>query len=144
MAKIHSISISEKRGTLKKPQESGEILIDGLRGDGHSGDWDRQVTLMNLADLEKVIEETGLELGPGQMAENIIISGLDFSLCQAGIRIALGEEALLEVSQVGKEDHPSVVTRAYGVSILPHRGLFCKVIKPGKIKVGDGAEIIKG
>ena len=27
---------------------------------------------------------------------------------------------MLEVTQIGKEDHPSVVTRKYGVSLLPY------------------------
>ncbi len=144
MARVYSISVSKERGTLKKPLESVEITSAGILGDGHSGDWQRQVTLMNYEDLLWARQESGLDLGPGDMAENFIIEGLDFSQCQAGTRIALGEGAVVEVHQVGKENHPSVVTRSFGVSVLPHRGLFCRVIEAGPVKVGDRAEIIKG
>lgn len=57
-----------------------------------------------------------------------------------GSQFKLGESVVLEVSQVGKEDHPSVVTRAYGVSLLPSEGLFCKVVKGGDIHRGDPVE----
>jgi len=54
----------------------------------------------------------------------------------------LASDVVLEVTQIGKEDHPSIVTRTFGVSLLPYEGLFCKVIKGGKIKKGDSVEII--
>ena len=48
-----------------------------------------------------------------------------------GGRLKIGADTILEVTQVGKEDHPSVVTRTFGVSLLPYEGLFCKVL-PGE------------
>ena len=82
-------------------------------------------------------------MGPGDMAENILIEGLDLSAVTAGDRIRLGEEAVIEVSQVGKPDHPSIVTKTFGTSLLPHEGLFCRVITPGKIHRGDAVSLMK-
>lgn len=144
MGKIFSICISEEKGTLKSPVDKVRVDEMGIVGDGHAGPGDRQITLMNYDDLAELSKEEGRDFKPGDMAENIIIQGLDFSACQAGSRIKLGETIVVEVSQVGKEDHPSVVTRAFGVSILPHKGLFCKVIEGGDLKVGDEAEITQG
>ena len=56
---------------------------------------------------------------------------------QPGDRFRLGPDVVLEVSQIGKPDHPSVVTRTFGVSLLPHEGLFCKVIQGGTVRPGD-------
>ena len=81
-------------------------------------------------------------MGPGDFAENILIDGLDLSGIKPGSQIKLGREAILEVTQIGKEDHPSVVTRTFGVSLLPYEGLFCRVIMGGKIKKGDPVEPI--
>jgi len=44
---------------------------------------------------------------------------------------------MLEVTQIGKEDHPSIVFETYGISLLPSEGLFCKVVAGGIIKKGD-------
>ncbi|MCK9340787.1 MAG: MOSC domain-containing protein, partial [Synergistaceae bacterium] len=65
----------------------------------------------------------------------------DLSSLGPGSRIRLGEDVLLEVTQVGKEDHPSIVSRTFGVSLLPSEGLFCVVISGGVVKKGDTAQI---
>ena len=142
--RIYSISTSPKRGTLKQEVETARIKKLGLEDDGHSGDWERQVTLMDYKDFILVQKEYGLSLAPGDMAENIIVQNIDFSKIREGTKIRLGAVACLEVSQIGKEDHPSVVTKAFGVSILPQKGLFCRVLKEGFIQRGDRVEIVEG
>lgn len=117
------------------------ITPQGLEGDGHAGDWSRQITCLNYESLKKSNEKHNLEMGPGDMAENILIEGLDFSQIAAGTKLHLGKDAVIEVSQIGKPDHPSIVTKTFGVSLLPHEGLFCRVITPGLIRKGDTVEI---
>ena len=141
--KIFAISISEERGTLKNEVEECMITSQGLEGDGHAGDWSRQITCLRYESLVASNEKHGLNMGPGDMAENILIEGLDFTPIKAGTKISLGEEAVIEVSQIGKPDHPSIVTKTFGTSLLPHEGLFCRVITPGKIVKGDAVSIIE-
>jgi MOSC domain-containing protein YiiM len=142
-AYIYSICTSPERGQLKKEVQSVRIIDNyGIEGDGHAGDWNRQITLLNQASVEKVNREKGLNIGPGEFAENILIKDLDFSSIQVGTRIRLGSDAVVEVSQIGKEDHPSVVTRTLGVSLLPYEGLFCKVVQGGEIHKGDPVEVL--
>lgn len=81
---------------------------------------------------------------PGDFAENILIDGLDFSYLSIGSRISFGTSVVLEITQIGKEDHPSIVSRTFGISLLPSEGLFCKVLSSGIIKKGDIVEIING
>ena len=136
--RIYAISISPERGQLKKEVPEANVIENyGIENDGHAGDWGRQVTCLNWASVQKAIKEHNLNLGPGDFAENILIDGLDLSGMTVGSRIRLAQDAILEVTQIGKEDHPSVVTRKYGVSLLPREGLFCRVIKGGRIKKGD-------
>ena len=139
---IYAISISEERGTLKKEVPVCRVTPEGLEGDGHAGDWSRQITVLNYESLRKSNEENKLSMGPGDFAENILIEGLDFGEISEGTRISLGEEAVIEVSQIGKPDHPSVVTKTFGVSLLPKEGLFCRVVTPGEIRKGDSAGIV--
>lgn len=137
-AAIYAISISARRGELKKEIEEATIVEGfGIEGDGHGGDWDRQVTCLNYGSVVKSNAEHNLNMGPGDFAENILIEGMDGLNLQPGDRFQLGESAVLEVSQIGKPDHPSVVTRTFGVSLLPHEGLFCRVIRGGSIRKGD-------
>jgi len=136
--RIYAISISPERGQLKKEVPEANVIENyGIENDGHAGDWGRQVTCLNWASVQKAIKEHNLNLGSGDFAENILIDGLDLSGMTVGSRIRLAQDAILEVTQIGKEDHPSVVTRKYGVSLLPREGLFCRVIKGGRIKKGD-------
>ena len=127
--KIYAISISEERGTLKKEVPVCRVTPEGLEGDGHAGDWSRQITVLNYESLRKSNEENKLSMGPGDFAENILIEGLDFGEISEGTRI-------------GKPDHPSVVTKTFGVSLLPKEGLFCRVVTPGEIRKGDSVGIV--
>jgi MOSC domain-containing protein YiiM len=141
--KVISICISEERGVLKKEVSSVEITNKGIVGDGHSGDWDRQVTCLNYQSFLSAKEKhPELDLHPGSFAENITIDGIDFKSIQPKSKIQLGDSIILQVSQIGKEDHPSVVTRTYGISLLPYEGLFCKVIEGGSLTIGDGVILL--
>lgn len=140
---IHSICISPERGQLKAEVPEAMIIEGfGIENDGHGGDWGRQVTCLNYASVLKANAEHGLNAGPGAFAENFLLEGLDFSTLKVGSQIMLGAGAILEVSQIGKEDHPSVVTRTLGVTLLPYEGLFCRAIKGGTVRKGDPAEQI--
>lgn len=137
-AKVHSICICARRGELKKEIPEALFIENfGIQGDGHAGDWGRQVTCLCWESVEKSNAEHGLSMGPGDFAENVAIEGMDALDLQTGDRFQLGDTAVLEVSQIGKPDHPSVVTRSFGVTLLPFEGRFCRVIAGGTVKPGD-------
>lgn len=141
---VYSICISPERGQLKKEVLEANVIENfGIENDGHSGDWERQVTCLNYASLLKANQEHNLNMGPGDFAENILIEGIDLVKVGQGGKIKIGSDVVLQVSQIGKEDHPSIVTRTFGVSLLPYEGLFCKVLKGGIIRKGDVVEVIK-
>ena len=138
---IYAISISPERGQLKREVSEVNVIENyGIENDGHAGNWGRQVTCLSWASVQDVNERYGLNAGPGDFAENILIEGMDLSNLTAGGRIRVGKDVVLEVTQVGKEDHPSIVTKTLGVSLLPSEGLFCRVLKGGRITKGDPVE----
>ncbi len=140
MASVHAICVSPQRGTLKKEIPQGQFLADkGIEGDGHQGDWGRQVTLLSWESVVKSNRDNGKDMGPGDFAENVTIEGMDGLDLQPGDRVQLGAEVVLEVTQIGKPDHPSVVTRTFGISLLPYEGRFCRVIRGGCVRPGDQA-----
>jgi len=141
--KLHSICICPERGQLKQEVEEAVVVTDfGIENDGHAGDWGRQVTCLSWESVVKVNRERNLNMQPGQYAENLLIEDLDLAQVDVGGRLRIGDDTVLEVTQIGKEDHPSVVTRTFGVTLLPYEGLFCKVVHGGKITKGDQVEVI--
>lgn len=140
---LYSICIAPERGQLKKEVDKVRVIKDhGIDNDGHAGPWGRQVTCLNLASVQKVNKEKNMNIGPGEFAENLLIDGIDLMAVSEGGRLKIGSDVILEVSQIGKEDHPSVVTRTLGVTLLPYEGLFCRVVEGGEICKGDSVEVI--
>jgi len=141
--RLYSICIAAERGQLKHEVAEAQLIKDfGIENDGHAGDWGRQVTCLAWESVERVNREKNMQIGPGQFAENLLIEGLNLSSIGVGGQLKIGSDAVLEVSQMGKEDHPSVVTRTLGVTLLPYEGLFCRVIIGGHIKKGDKIEVL--
>lgn len=114
------------------------LLVEelGLEGDAHAGFMHRQVSLIALEDIKTMMEKLP-ELEPGSFAENLTTEGFDLSELKIGDRLAVGE-ALLEVTQIGKECHSLCeVFKKIGDCIMPRKGIFTRVIKGGKVKTGD-------
>jgi len=140
---ILSINISKKKGEQKIPVESAIVTKRGLEGDAHSGDWHRQISLLSEKSIDKM-RGKGVEIHYGDFAENITIKDLDLTELLIGQRVKIGEEVLLEVTQIGKECHHGCAIReAVGDCVMPKEGIFAKVIIIGKIKVGDTIILIK-
>lgn len=137
--RVAAVSIAGVRGELKR-EVPGILLVEnfGIKGDGHAGDWKRQVSCLDLKSLQNLNRELGLGAGPGDFAENILIEGLDLAAAGIGDRLVFSSGCVLEVAQIGKEDTPSVVTRRFGISLLPKEGLFCRVLAGGELAAGDG------
>ncbi len=140
---VKAVSTSRGRGELKtEVPEATLVSGHGIEGDGHSGQWGRQVSLLDWSSVEKANRERHIDAGPGDFAENILIEGINLSGLSEGSRIKIGAGAVLQVTQIGKEDHPSIVSKTFGISLLPTEGVFCKVVEGGSIRKGDPAEVL--
>ncbi|MFH0896122.1 MAG: molybdenum cofactor synthesis domain-containing protein [Bacteroidota bacterium] len=138
MAKVISVNISEKKGTIKKPVPFIEINEEGVKNDAHSGPWHRQVSLLANESVEKFSKEANRKIAFGEFAENITTSGIVLHTSKPLDRIAIGD-VILEVTQIGKECHGTscAIFREVGNCVMPKEGIFCRVITGGKIKAED-------
>ena len=137
--KVISVNISAKKGVRKKPVD--EILVKtdyGIEGDAHaSSEWHRQVSLLALESIKKM-QEKGLDVKPGDFAENITTEGLDLVSLPLGTKIQIGADIIGEVSQIGKECHTRcAIYYQAGDCVMPKEGIFIRVLKGGMIKKGD-------
>ena len=135
---IISIAISKKKGTRKEVVDNAVLVPDhGLKGDAHAGQWHRQVSFLAEEGIEKA-RIRGLDVGFGDFAENIATLGIEWPKVAIGTRVQLGERALVEITQIGKECHNkcAIYYRA-GDCIMPREGVFARVIRGGPIHTGD-------
>jgi len=134
---VVSLNISKKKGVSKKPLNSCIIDSFGVKDDAHSGKWHRQVSLLSQESINKV-REKGFNVNGGSFAENITTVGINLLEIPVGSRLKIGDDVILEVSQIGKIcPRPCSIYYKIGDCIMPNEGIFAKVIREGKIKVGD-------
>jgi len=144
MAKVVSVGISKTKGTRKDAIPKGEVRENyGLEGDAHADSaWHRQVSLLAQESIEKMRRQ-GYRVGPGDFAENLTCEGIDLVTLPIGTRLAVGNDIILEISQIGKECHTGCsVFLQTGKCIMPKEGIFAKVIKGGTVSAGDEIKIL--
>jgi MOSC domain-containing protein YiiM len=140
---VVAVSISKKKGTRKKNVSQGKLRLNfGLEGDAHGGEWHRQISLLAMESIEKM-RLMGLEVSPGDFAENITTRGIDLVHLPVGTRLSVGNEAVLEVTQIGKEcPGKCAIYYQVGDCIMPKEGIFARIIREGKIQPGDPVRIL--
>jgi len=139
--KILSVCVSLEKGTKKREVNSARLISDwGIEGDAHAGRWHRQVSLLSVEEINKMKRRIP-DLMPGDFAENITTQGIDLDHIKIGDRIIVGEDIVLEVSQIGKECHSGCeIQKLTGECIMPKKGVFAKVLEGGVVKKDDSLE----
>jgi len=140
--RIKAISVSEQKGTRKVNVPEAHLRADfGIVGDAHAGKWHRQVSLLGVESIDKMVER-GAKVSPGDFAENITTEGIDLLDLSVGSKLKLGQSAELEITQFGKKCHDRCeIFEQVGDCIMPREGVFAKVTKPGSVSVGDAVEV---
>ena len=142
--KVLEINISDKKGVVKTPISEGNFIVDfGLEGDAHGGDWHRQISLLGNESIDKMRNEGVEDLEFGSFAENITTEGIVLYELPVGTKLKIGD-TIQEVTQIGKECHTGcAIALKVGKCVMPKEGIFTKVLKAGKVKVGDTIEEIE-
>ncbi|HHY91119.1 MAG TPA: MOSC domain-containing protein [Clostridiales bacterium] len=138
MAEVISINISSKKGIEKESVKEANLIEGwGLEGDAHAGNWSRQISIFPVEALEKVPLEKKEEVLNGGYTENITIQGMPLEELSVGTVVKIGEAAI-KILHIGKEEFKEH-GRPY---IVSREGRFGKVLKGGKIKVGDEVFVV--
>ena len=146
MAKVIAVCHSEKKGMKKTAVPAGKFRKEfGMVGDAHAdGKWHRQVSLLAEESVDKM-RRLGVDVGPGDFAENLTTEGIELVTLPIGTRLSVGKNVVLEVSQIGKECHTRcAIFRQVGTCVMPTEGIFARVIRGGTVKAGDAIKIIGG
>lgn len=140
---VTSINISDRKGIRKMPGVTGELIVGlGLAKDAHAADWHRQISLLAQESIDKM-SALGLDVGPGDFAENITTVGLDLMSLPVGTELGIGQTARVEITQIGKECHDRcAIYYQAGDCVMPKEGVFAAVKVGGEIRVGDSIRVI--
>jgi len=139
MAKIIAVCWSKDTGTRKEAIAEGVFKENfGLVDDAHADcDTHRQVSLLAIESINKM-RESGYDVGPGDFAENLTTEGIELVSLPIGTQVSVGEEIILEITQIGKECHTGcAIFRQTGKCIMPKEGVFARVIRGGLAKSGN-------
>jgi len=144
---VASVNVSVEKGTIKKPVDSVKVDRHGLVDDAHAGPWHRQVSLLGTDSVERFSQQAGRQIAPGEFAENLTVAGIDFQRIGLLDRFVVGEgddQVELETTQIGKKCHGDscAIYREVGACVMPHEGLFTRVIRGGTIRQGDPVEYL--
>jgi len=137
--KLASLNISDKKGVRKKPVTEASLKTDyGIEGDAHaSSAWHRQVSLLAVESIRKM-RDKGLDVKPGDFAENMTTEGIDLLSLPVGTQLTIGNGVKVEVTQIGKECHARcAIYYQAGDCVMPKEGIFVRVLSGGIVKEGD-------
>ena len=119
-----------------KAVSTARVIESGIEGDRHNATEgprkNRQVLVMDRETLDS------LDLKPSDIRENVTTFGLDLSTLEAGHRISLGDDVVLEITgpcdPCARMDELRSGLRA---ELDGRRGKVAFVVEGGEIKVGD-------
>ncbi len=147
VGRLESIQVSNGGVPKLRVDHPVRIGANGLDGDRqrdlrYHGGPDRAVCLLALEIIDALRAE-GHPIDRGTTGENLTVSGLDWSLVQAGARLAIGDVVI----EITKPAHPcknlvgSFLDGDFSrLSAKLHPGrtrMYARVIRPGLVQAGD-------
>jgi cyclic pyranopterin phosphate synthase len=138
---VLAVNVSAAKGERKKSTAAVTLRAEhGIEGDAHAGEWHRQVSLLAQESIDKMTA-AGLDVGPGDFAENITTTGLEVDTLPLYTTLEVGE-ALVEVTQIGKECHSRcAIYQQAGDCVMPREGVFVRVLRGGRVAPGDPVRV---
>jgi len=137
-AVVISVNTSAEKGTIKVPAREIQIDEHGVVGDAHAGARRRQVSMLSREIVEEFETESKRKIESGEFAENITTRGLTLRNVALLDRFLINE-AELKVTQIGKKCHGDgcAIFREVGKCVMPTNGIFCEVVRGGRVRSGD-------
>lgn len=142
-------------GVPKLAVREAALTLTGLIGDRQAhpkihGGPERAVCLFAL---EKILElqAEGHPIYPGSVGENLTVAGLDWGRLAPGLKIALGEEVLIEITSYAgpcrniQESFINHQFKRISQKVYPGEArLYARVLRTGRLQVGHEVRVLEG
>jgi len=149
MGEVVSI-VYRPKGT-KRPQDRYErvaaervrvVEFRGIDGDMKGSATSRQLNAMHAEVLRELGVE-GFKVAPGEMGEQIVVSGIDPAALVPGARLRLGE-AVIEVAEPRTGCARFEMIQGQSRERVQGRlGVIARVVSGGEVAVGDAVEVLE-
>lgn len=151
VARIHQLNVSDG-GVPKLPVPEALVNVRGIVGDQqadrkHHGTPDQALCLYSREVIEALHAE-GHPIAPGNVGENVTISGLDWAAMKAGARLHLGDAVVVELTWPATpcgQNSRWFADRNHGrIDHDVHPGWgrwYARVLAAGTIRTGDAVLI---
>jgi MOSC domain-containing protein YiiM len=143
MGKIIAVCLSKEKQTRKKDMKTARLIKNyGLEGDAHADSLShRQVSLLAQESIDKMVKQ-GLDVKAGDFAENLTTQDIDLKSLPIGTVLEVGDEVILEVTQIGKVCHTRcAIYQQVGNCVMPTEGIFAVVLVGGNVSSGDDIKV---
>ena len=120
------------------------MLVEGhgIEGDRKGGNPNRNLNVMDEITQAELAAE-GYPTGAGVLGENIILGGVDLRTLSEGTQLRFGNEAVIQfLSPRVPCEQLTPLDGRMPDSVHGRVGWMCRVVKAGRIKVGDPVEIV--
>lgn len=151
-AHIYQLNLSSG-GVPKTSVTTANLTTEGVAGDRQAdrryhGGPDRAVCLFSL-ELIEALQAEGHAIQPGSAGENLTLAGLDWSMLAPGIRLALGPDALIEITSYAAPCRTIANSFRGGdsqrISQKRYPGqsrLYARVLRPGQLAPGQPVQVV--
>jgi MOSC domain-containing protein YiiM len=151
-AYVHQINVSQG-GVPKLPIAETRLTVLGLAGDKQKhtkvhGGPERAVCLFSLEIIERLRQE-GHPIDAGTTGENLTIAGLDWSAIQPGVKLQVGDEAILEITRdttpcrfIAASFTDGKFERILEKNHPGESRFYAKVIREGTLRKGQSVNIL--
>lgn len=151
-ARIFQLNCSQG-GVPKLSVREAALVADGLTIDRQKhtrfhGGPERALCLYSLEQILKLQRE-GHPIYPGSTGENVTVVGLEWSTLEPGCRLALGEEAIIEISSYAVPCRNIAASFAGGdsqrIAQTKYPGearLYARVLRPGQLIVNQAITLL--
>lgn len=146
--KIVQISVNPNGGVPKHRVLLARLLFDCVEGDKqrnrkfHGGP-ERAVCLYSW-EVIRELQDEGHPIDCGTTGENLTISGLDWSTLEAGVRLQIGDEAIIEITRPTTPCKTIIASFTDGDFMRIHHKKFpadtryyARVLREGIVHEGD-------
>jgi MOSC domain-containing protein YiiM len=152
--RIFQLSCSDG-GVPKLAVREAFLTETGLEGDRHGdrryhGGPEKAICLFPL-ELILDLQGEGHPVYPGSTGENVTVTGLDWSRLEPGARLALGDEALVEISSYTSPCKKIAASFLEGdfnrISQKVNPGdsrLYARILRTGRLVTGQPVTLLNG
>lgn len=152
MSEVHSLVYQPGPSKDVEPYRYNRVQVNevtlvaghGIQGDRKAGhNPNRQVNLMSFEVTEGLRAE-GFKTAPGELGEQMVIRGMDVHTLPEGVRIQLGDSAVLEVvkPRTGCDWFEKVQGKPK-TQATNRLGVLARVLESGVVKVGDPVRVME-